>query len=73
MKNGAAGFREAGSFLAGLLIGLSIVLAVFVLMVGDSTEWASLWIFLPLIVLALGFALHASSRLVQQTLATSET
>lgn len=53
-----AGIRKAASFVAGLLIGLSIVLAVFAMMVGDSTRWPALWLLPPLVALAFGLALH---------------
>jgi formate/nitrite transporter FocA (FNT family) len=53
-----AGVREAASFVAGLLIGLSIVLAVFAMMVGDSAHWPALWLLPPLVALAFGLALQ---------------
>jgi len=51
-------FREAGSFVAGFLIGLSIVVAVFAMMVASPSDWQTLWIFGALIILALGIALQ---------------
>jgi formate/nitrite transporter FocA (FNT family) len=50
--------REAVSFVAGLLVGLSIVLAVFAMMVGDSVHWPALWLLPPLVALAFGLALQ---------------
>jgi len=47
-------FRQAGSFVAGLLIGLSIVVAVFAMSPSDSQ---ALWIFGAPIILALGVTL----------------
>lgn len=53
-----AGMREAGSFVAGLLIGLAIVLAVVAMMVWDSARWPALWFLPPLVALACGLALQ---------------
>ena len=62
MKNPRArfrrAFRQAGSFVAGLLIGLSIVVAVFAMMVASPSDWQTLWIFGAPIILALGVALQ---------------
>ena len=59
MKNTQARFREAGSFIAGLLIGLSIVVPVFAMTVADPSDWQKmLWVFGALTVLALGLALQ---------------
>lgn len=55
MKTYLARFREAGSFIAGVLIGLSILAPVFAMMVVDSS---ALWVFGALIILALGLALQ---------------
>jgi formate/nitrite transporter FocA (FNT family) len=56
--NRHAGVREAASFVAGLLVGLSIVLAVFAMMVGDSVQWPALWLLPPLVASAFGLALQ---------------
>lgn len=58
MKNPLARFRQAGSLVAGLLIGLSIVVAVSAVMVVNPTDWQTLWIFAAPIILALGLALQ---------------
>ena len=62
MKNPLARFRrafgQAGSFVAGLLIGLSIVVAVFAMIVASPSDWQTLWIFGAPIVLALGVTLQ---------------
>lgn len=58
MKNALAEFREAGSFIAGLLIGLSIVVFAFAMMMVDPSDWEALWILGAPIVLALGIALQ---------------
>lgn len=58
MKNSLARFREAGSFIAGLLIGLSIVVPVFAMTIADPTDWQTLWIFGAPIIFALGLALQ---------------
>lgn len=43
MKNPLAIFQEAGSFIAGLLIGLSIVVCGFAMMVVDPRDWQAFW------------------------------
>ena len=57
MKNHAS-IGEAASFVAGLPVGLSIVLAVFAMMVGDSVHRPALWLLPPLVALAFGLALQ---------------
>jgi hypothetical protein len=59
MKNPLARFPDAGSFVAGLLIGLSILIPVFAMMVSEPGDWQSLWVFGAPTVLALGFLLQA--------------
>jgi cytochrome c biogenesis protein CcdA len=51
-------FREAGSFVAGFLIGLSIVVAMFAMIVASPSDWQTLWIFGALIILGLGITLQ---------------
>jgi multisubunit Na+/H+ antiporter MnhB subunit len=58
MKTSLARFRKAGSFIAGLLIGLSLVLFAFAMMVVDPSDWQSLWVFGAAITLALGLKLQ---------------
>jgi uncharacterized membrane protein (UPF0136 family) len=58
MNNSLARFREAGSFIAGLLIGLSIVVAVFAMTVADPDDWQTSWALGAPIILVLGFALQ---------------
>jgi len=58
MKNSLARFREAGSFIAGLLIGLAIVVAVFAMTAAGAADWQTLWVFGAPIILVLGFALQ---------------
>jgi len=59
MKNLLAIFREAGSFIAGLLIGLSIVVFVFAMMVADPSDQQALWgVFGAPIILAAGLTLQ---------------
>ena len=58
MNNSLARFREAASFIAGLLIGLSIVVPVFAMMVADPGVWQTLSFFGAPIILALGLALQ---------------
>ena len=59
MKKPLAKVREAGSFIAGLLIGLSIMVAVFAMIVVSPGAWQILWIFGAPIILAAGLTLHA--------------
>jgi hypothetical protein len=57
MKNPLARFRQAGSLVAGLLIGLSIVVAVSAIVV-EPSDWRTLWIFGAPMILVLGLALQ---------------
>ena len=56
MTNSLARFRVAGSFIAGILIGLSIIVAVFAMMVMNG-EWQMLSM-LAAFVFALGLTLQ---------------
>jgi uncharacterized membrane protein YczE len=58
MKSPLARFRQVGSLVAGLLIGLSIVVAVSAVMVVEPSDWWTLWIFSAVIILALGLTLQ---------------
>ena len=58
MENSLARFRDAGSFIAGILIGLSIVVAVIAMMVAGPGDWQTLWVFGAPIILALGLTLQ---------------
>lgn len=58
MKNSPARFLQAGSFIAGLLIGISIVVPVFAMMDADPGDWQTLWVFGAPIILALGLTLQ---------------
>ena len=62
MKSTLAKFRQAGSLVAGLLIGLAIVAAVSAMMVVEPSDWQTLLIFGALIILALGLTLLAVVR-----------
>ena len=59
MKNHLARFREAGSFTAGLLIGVSIMIPMFAMLVTNLGDWQMAWILGALIVLALGLKLQS--------------
>jgi hypothetical protein len=59
MKNDLVGFREAASFIAGVLIGLSIVITVSAMMVTDPDEWQTSWVACAPISLALGLTLQS--------------
>jgi cytochrome c biogenesis protein CcdA len=58
MKNLPVGLLEVGSFVAGVLIGFSILVPVFALMVVDPSNWQTLWILGAPVILALGLALQ---------------
>ena len=58
MKNVFAKCREAGSFIAGVLIGVSIVVPAIVMTVSDHSGWQTLEVFGALVILALGLALQ---------------
>jgi hypothetical protein len=58
MKNSPARLLEAGSFVAGLLIGLSTLVPVFAMMVVDPSDWQTLWVFGAPIILVLGLTLQ---------------
>ena len=58
MKNVLARFRQAGSFTAGLLIGISIMIPMFAMMVTNLDDWQMHWVLGALIVLALGLKLQ---------------
>ena len=58
MKTLLAIFRQAGSLVAGLLVGLSIVVAVSAMMVVEPSGWRTLWIFGAPFILALGLTLQ---------------
>ena len=51
-------FREAVSFVAGVLIGLSIVVVVFAMIVASPSDSQTLWIFGGMILLAFGITLQ---------------
>ena len=59
MTNSLARSREGGSFIAGILIGLSIMVPVFALMGAHPTDWQTFLVFGAPIVLALGITLQA--------------
>lgn len=59
MKISLVSLRDAGSFFAGILIGLSIMVPVFALTVVNLTYWQTLLLFGAPMILALGIALQA--------------
>lgn len=59
MKNPLARFPDAGSFVAGFVIGLSILVPVFAITVAEPGAWQALWILGALTILVLGFSLQA--------------
>jgi hypothetical protein len=58
VQNSLPGFRDAGSFIAGILIGLSIMVPVFAAMVVELTDWQLLLLLGAPIVLALGITMQ---------------
>ena len=60
MNNPRARFCQAGSFIAGLLIGVSIMIPMFAMMVTNPGNWQMVWILGALIVLAVGLKLQAA-------------
>jgi hypothetical protein len=59
MKNPLARFWQAGSFIAGLLIGVSIMIPMFAMMATNPGDWQMVWVFGALIVLTVGLKLQA--------------
>jgi hypothetical protein len=58
VKKALRRFRDAGSFIAGILVGLSIVVPVIALTGTSTTGWPFLVLGAP-IILALGITLQA--------------
>jgi hypothetical protein len=58
MSNLLARLWEAGSIIAGLLIGVSIVVPVFAMALAEPSDWPGLWVFCALVILAAGLALQ---------------
>ena len=58
MKTYTAGFREAGSLIAGALIGVSMVIIVFAMMASETSHLQIILVFGSPAVLALGFVLQ---------------
>lgn len=58
MQYFAARFRDAGSFIAGILIGLSIMAPVFALTVANLTDWQVLLLLGAPVILGLGIGLQ---------------
>jgi hypothetical protein len=59
MKKALRRFRDTGSFLAGILVGLSIVVPVIALTGANTTAWQAFLVLGAPIVLALGLTLQA--------------
>lgn len=59
MKNYLARILDARSFIAGTLIGLSIVVSVFAWMEASTSHWQTLLLLSSPVILALGIALQA--------------
>jgi hypothetical protein len=59
LTNSPANLRDAGSFLAGVLIGVSLMVPVFALIVVNFSHWQAFLLFGAPILLALGITLQA--------------
>jgi Na+/melibiose symporter-like transporter len=59
MKTPLASFRQAGSFIAGLLIGVAIMIPMFAMMLTNPGDGQIVWVLGALVVLALGLKLRA--------------
>ncbi|HEV8552105.1 MAG TPA: hypothetical protein VGR65_01795 [Casimicrobiaceae bacterium] len=59
MKNPLARSWQAGSFIAGLLIGISIMIPMFAMLLTNPGDWQMVWVLGALIVLAFGLKLQA--------------
>jgi hypothetical protein len=59
MKKALGRFRDAGSFIAGILVGLSIVVPVIALTGANTTGSQAFLVFGTPIILALGITLQA--------------
>lgn len=60
MKN-LTTFRDTGSLIAGLLIGVAIVVPVFAMTIADLGNTETVWVIVaPIIVLAVGVMLQAA-------------
>jgi hypothetical protein len=59
MKKTLGRFRDAGSFIAGILVGLSIVVPVIALTGANTTALQTFLVFGAPIILALGITLQA--------------
>lgn len=59
MKEALAGFRTAGSFIAGILLGVSIVVLVIALTGANTMDGQTFLAFGAPIILALGITLQA--------------
>jgi hypothetical protein len=72
MNSPLARCRKAGSCVAGLLIGLSVVIAVFAVMEEDSSDWLTILLFGALVFGApIIFALGQSTNLRSEPAPTS--
>ena len=58
MKNHVARFRQSGSFIAGLLIGIAVVFAAFAATEGNPGAWQTFLLFGAPVILVIGFALQ---------------
>ena len=59
MKKSLTRFREGGSFIAGILVGLSIVVPVIALTGASPTDWQTFLLFGAPMILVLGITLQA--------------
>jgi hypothetical protein len=73
MKNTLARCWQAGSFIAGLFIGLSIMVPVFAMVVANPSDWQTFLVFGAPIILALGITLQVIITAKVQHLRTIST
>ena len=59
MKKALARFRDAGSFIAGILVGLSIVVAVIALTGVNTSAWQAFLVLGAPVILVSGITLQA--------------
>jgi hypothetical protein len=59
LMNSPTNLRDVGSFLAGVLIGVSLMVPIFALIVVNLSHWQAFLLFGAPIILALGITLQA--------------
>jgi Na+/melibiose symporter-like transporter len=70
VKNALARFWQAGSFVAGLLIGIAIMMPMFAMMLTNPGDWQLAWVLGALVVLVIGLKLKALNTVKPRHLRT---